>query len=391
MCKIKIVDAICGSGKTSAAIEYMKKRTDANFIYVTPFLSEIERVKKACTPRRFYDPKAWGKKIDSFNQLIKKGSNIATTHALFRGVEQDTRDMLSLQNYILILDEVMSVVEPLDITRSDLDIILKNGLAHIDEEKYLVWDADSYKGEYNRIKNMSKNRNIVVVNNVALLWNFPVTVFDCFEEVWILTYIFDGQVQKSYFDYHGIEYEYYGVNKDMTDFTKGKHTSELKYGHLIDVYEGKYNTIGDNTTALSKTWYINAKKDILDIFQKTIYNYFKLHTKSKTTENMWTTFRDFKSKIKGEGYTRGFVSCNARATNEHKHKTCLAYCINRYNNPLIKSFFQQKDIKFDEDNYALSELIQWIFRSQLRDKKPIQIYIPSKRMRNLLLEWMKTN
>ena len=106
---------------------------------------------------------------------------------------------------------------------------------------------------------------------------------------------------------------------------------------------------------------------------------------------MWTTFRDFKSKIKGEGYTRGFVSCNARATNEHKHKTCLAYCINRYNNPLIKSFFQQKDIKFDEDNYALSELIQWIFRSQLRDKKPIQIYIPSKRMRNLLLEWMKTN
>ena len=48
MCKIKIVDAICGSGKTSAAIEYMKKRTDANFIYVTPFLSEIERVKKTC-------------------------------------------------------------------------------------------------------------------------------------------------------------------------------------------------------------------------------------------------------------------------------------------------------------------------------------------------------
>lgn len=43
-----IVDSIMGSGKSSFAINYMNK-TDDRFIYITPFLSEIERVKKDIT------------------------------------------------------------------------------------------------------------------------------------------------------------------------------------------------------------------------------------------------------------------------------------------------------------------------------------------------------
>ena len=42
----------------------------------------------------------------------------------------------------------------------------------------------------------------------------------------------------------------------------------------------------------------------------------------------------------------------------------------------------------EEDAYALSELIQWIFRSAIRDGKEIWLYIPSKRMRNLLIDWI---
>ena len=45
-------------------------------------------------------------------------------------------------------------------------------------------------------------------------------------------------------------------------------------------------------------------------------------------------------------------------------------------------------IRVEEDQYALSELIQWIFRSALRDNKEITLYIPSKRMRKLLENWI---
>ena len=37
---------------------------------------------------------------------------------------------------------------------------------------------------------------------------------------------------------------------------------------------------------------------------------------------------------------------------------------------------------------ALDKLVQWIFRSQLRDNLPINIYIPSSRMRELLNKWI---
>ena len=42
-----------------------------------------------------------------------------------------------------------------------------------------------------------------------------------------------------------------------------------------------------------------------------------------------------------------------------------------------------------EDKFALSELVQFVYRSAIRNGKPIDVYIPSKRMRDLFLEWLK--
>ena len=59
-----------------------------------------------------------------------------------------------------------------------------------------------------------------------------------------------------------------------------------------------------------------------------------------------------------------------------------------YYNPIIKQFFIDKGVSVDEDIWALSELIQWVFRSAIREGNNINIYIPSERMRNLLIEWL---
>ena len=78
-----------------------------------------------------------------------------------------------------------------------------------------------------------------------------------------------------------------------------------------------------------------------------------------------------------------------RATNDFRQKQDLAYLINVYYNPIIKNFFVDRGGDIDESKYALSELIQWIFRSGIRDGKPINLYIPSSRMRGLLEEWLE--
>ena len=45
-------------------------------------------------------------------------------------------------------------------------------------------------------------------------------------------------------------------------------------------------------------------------------------------------------------------------------------------------------MRIEEDKWALSEFLQFMFRSGIRKGEKIRIYIPSLRMRNLLKRWM---
>ena len=42
----------------------------------------------------------------------------------------------------------------------------------------------------------------------------------------------------------------------------------------------------------------------------------------------------------------------------------------------------------NEDLWSLGELIQLIWRGCIRKDKPMNVYIPSKRMRSLLINWL---
>ena len=69
----------------------------------------------------------------------------------------------------------------------------------------------------------------------------------------------------------------------------------------------------------------------------------------------------------------------------------MAYTVNRFLNPLVTQFFKLAGVEIDEDAYALSEMLQFIWRSAIRDGRPITIYIPSFRMRRLLEKWIDEN
>ena len=73
---------------------------------------------------------------------------------------------------------------------------------------------------------------------------------------------------------------------------------------------------------------------------------------------------------------------------EFANKKSLAYLCNRFLNPYVESFFNIRDISINEDKYALSELLQWIWRSQIRNGESVTIYIPSARMRRMLEDWL---
>lgn len=396
--KVNIVDSIMGSGKTSSIINYINESdSDKKFLYITPYLSEVDRIAEACKEKHFVQPKCYGSKLTDIKRLLAKGINIVSTHALFALFDEATIEMAYTNNYTLIMDEVANVVEPYAISNSDLSIILKN-YATVDEESgKLVWYDNDYSGKFDQYKRLCNLGCLVYYGDGVLMWLFPISTFRAFREIYILTYLFEAQVQKYYYDYYHVEYNYLYVNKGTngryylsTEETKSK--SVIPYKNLVTILDNhKLNEIGEFQTALSKSWYNRHDDDaLMKHLKNNTKNYFCNLMNSPSTNNLWTTFVDYKKQIAGNGYTKGFAPSNIRAVNEYKNKDTIAYLVNKFFNPFIKRFFESKGIEVNEDLYATSEMLQFIWRSAIRDGKPINIYIPSKRMRTLLQEWIES-
>jgi len=412
---INVIDAPCGRGKTSWAIQYMNEmRKDTHqFIYVTPFLDEIDRVKNAVTNRIFYEPIArkGETKLDDVHKLLGEGKDICTTHALFQMATAETMELLRVNNYTLILDEVINVIKQVELKKDDLlflldakaiEIITKeNGL------KYIKWNEamKNYDTRYTDIKQMALTNNLMHCDNSALIWNFPCEIFLSFQNVFILTYLFDGQIQKAYYDLHGISYRYLSVGYKndrylLSAYSEREPLDKCILKEQIDIYNGHLNKIGDGRYDLSKSWFTKPKnKDLVVKLRNNARNYLMNICGKKVASVMWTTVKgnvdkknkgDIEKKVCPKSYNKGFVSVTSRATNDYKEKECLAYLVNRYLNPIQKKFFDQYGVKINQDTWALSEMIQWIWRSRIRDGLPIQIYIPSKRMRELLQQYLNS-
>lgn len=397
--KINVVDAGCGVGKTTALINLINNDTsNQKYIFITPFLSEVERIKKSCPDKNFVSPDENNKtKLEHFSKLINEGRNIVTTHALFKKIDSDRVSIEALQNYVLIMDEVADIVEELPVSKSDLKLLSNKVTIH-PRTHMVEWNDNDYQGKFDEYKRMIKLNNIFAYvdqnnNIVSMMWLFPYRVFQAFQQIYILTYMFDGQIQKKYFDYFGASY----ANWYVKDFNLTPTPQIYDYRHtksLINVCQDqKLNEVGDNRTALSISWFNrNRRTQEMITLQNNIRSFFRSHAKVSGNKMLWTTFKEYKYNVKRNGFAKGFAPINCRATNEYSNKTAIAYIGNRFFKPTIKNFFTFNNIPTEkqfEDKFALSELVQFVFRSAIRNDKPIDVYIPSKRMRDLFEEWLK--
>ena len=99
-----------------------------------------------------------------------------------------------------------------------------------------------------------------------------------------------------------------------------------------------------------------------------------------------------------------FVPNTTRGTNDHAGCTHAVYLYDQHPNPQLLTFLGMARNSQDAyqfcDAYALTELVQWLFRSAIRvgglnstgrqykPRRRVTVYIPSQRMRNLLLNWL---
>lgn len=411
MSKIRIYDAIMGSGKTHDAIERMKSYLEEGkpFIYITPFLDEIERVKNALNDDSVFIPlspsevgdgkyEAEGNLIDDegnldlnasksykylnkraqFLKMAAQGRSIISTHSLFKNLNRS--DFSLFKDYILILDEVISPLDIYKIGAIDIEILQEQDLIVIDNNTSEVsFINDEYNDPaFREIKLLCGRSSVYFLDKYFFIWVFPIEIFKEFCEVHILTYLFNGSHMSAYFRMHKVEYEIIGSND----------TEKLRdIKNLLNIFEGRSNEIvGSNS--FSKTWIRNLSKRNAKKIEDTTSNIFKRVFGTKSMENAFTTFKESRGKLSGGGYSKGFIPINARASNDYRHKKSMAFLGNWYFNPQHENFFKERGIILDEDFWAVSQLIQWVWRGCIRDGKEMNLFIPSERMRNLLKDWL---
>lgn len=399
---IHIVDAPTGRGKTNAAINYMNTH-DERFLFVTPYIDEQDRIikdceKKFCKPEAIYENKSRViTKKNGIKRLFREKKNIVTTHALFKLFDYEIIDYCKQYNYTLILDEVTEVIDDYDdLKEDDLKIMLRDFVTV--DNCMLKWreDQKDYSGnKFLKEKCLCEMNCLSLYGSSTMLWQFSVDIFKAFKESFILTYMFDGQMQKYYYDFHNLEYDrWYVKGKSLDTFELTTEWQDYgkpsQYKPLIEICDNKkMNAVGEDYYALSHGWFESDKhQDEVLILRKNMLNYFQNVIRESSKKNMWTCYKDDYDTLRGDGYTKGFLACNTKATNKHKDRCNLAYVINMFMNPYIFDFFSSNGISVDENIYSLSSLIQWVWRSSIRDRKPIKIYIPSSRMRNLFTKWL---
>lgn len=394
------------AGKSTAAIDYMNTHRGSKFIYITPYLSEAARIKAGCPSLYFVEP---SDKLREFNfkkslhaqALIDEGRNIATTHQAFKGYTPETLERIKEQGYVLIIDENVDILESFDYSEHDLNMAVEAGYIKNENEIYSLTDKP-YKGKaLLDLFRLLKSRELVRIKSgnkeTFFYWTLPPGLITSFKEVFVLTYLFHGQSIRYFLDIYNIKYDFIGIerfgkNKYRFGASPGyipEYVSDLKNKlHIYD--EQRMNDIGSDFYALSMNWY-TKNDDQIEILKRNVSNFFNnVNRDIPADKRLWGVYKSEYNAIRGKGYSKSFLTFNAKATNEYRNRNCLVYITNLFMNVNEKRFYQLHGVEVDEDTYALSIMVQWIWRSAIRDGQDVYLYIPSSRMRNLLINWMDT-
>lgn len=439
MSTITVIDGMPGLGKTSFALQFMnddiksgfgslEARMNYKYIFVTPYLNEADRISKGTNSvLKEPDDKKAINKYGHFIDLIKGDESIVMSHNLFKSLSDSDFDWLKEKDYLLFMDESPDVIEQISISKQDIDILKKSKTIDVSDKKKVKWLHDEYNvTKLNRFYDVhkdSKKRDIYLNKTESSMFKLlSPKAFLSFKNVYILTYLFDGQFLKYFFDFHDISYTKKSVKKNGNKYELIEYDKNIeprrKIQSLLTIHEdikpekGRPNKLNSNfnkrklkeNNLLSVTWLEEATQDEIRTLKLNLNNYFrnKVHTDNKNI--FWTTLksraseishqkckydirRDEKKKI--DKYNDNFLSIGTRATNAYSHCTAMAYIYNKFPIPSEIMFFSQWDIQTNADLYAVSELLQFIFRGCIRNDEPMSCYIPSIRMRKLLYDWME--
>lgn len=419
---IKVVDEIMSSGKSYWMLEQMKRWKDEDkfdqFVYLSPLLSEVGgephptlnskyldgRIQTQLPDMKFaYPIPLKGSKSTHIRSLLHQGRNISATHNLFLGLDSSTVELIKQYKNVLVIDECLDAYKVFTgITKKSLHSFINdrtflidpitNKLSYNHKEHPLpeVW-------EFRELAELCDTDCVFYVEGDVVIWEFPYQVLSAFDEVWVLTYLFNGSFMSAWCKINNIQVEHIKPQLNRS-------TDEVKQyiNDCIELVETRSMVKIENYSYSQTWWEDSAVEEVVDKIRKCIESCITT-TKSKADNILitcpqlnWEHSTDKRSKkrslVKGKGFSKAtWLYSDARATNDYADKNTLIYLLGKNPNTMIYNFCLSKGVTVNRDLFALASFIQWVFRGSVRKKEKMYLIVPCKRMRDLYKLWLTTD
>ena len=399
---VTIRDYPCGSGKTTSMIEGF--RSDRKYLVIVPLLTEVDRVVERSKSNPFQQPHANDNnaptKTESLESMVLQGQNIAATHSLFERLVPLARQGL-LSDYDIIIDEVPEVVRSVS-SKSKVSIeefYLNTGYMTVDTGTGQVRPTNKWWSMRDDVDDTLSTSILTYANTGCLylleghlfIWAMPKELLTAGRTTTILTYKSKGSVLSSYLKKLEVPVEV--ANDNQLEEAFRKKAAELITIKDISALSRLSLSHSGQLAGMSNSKYcrtvVNALKNLRGRQLKDVPADNILITCAKDgwykkgNEEVAGPFASGSKLFQGANW----IAKITRGTNKYAHCSHLVYLYDQHMNPYVARWLEDNSRAFD-DAYALTELIQWVWRSRVRKGQPITLYLPSPRMRRLMVEWL---
>ena len=423
--KVEILDSIMGSNKTNRILDWIDSNPNERYLYISPLLSEVDNTSRLATNLKhvsfeYPTTEEYDTKAEDLLAKLEVGANISCTHNLYLSMTDRHLDLIEKFGYIVIIDEEVGVIDSFSkYTPDDLAYLKSNGDISISEEDGMISWVGKELGngaKYKHFYNLCNAKAVYVSkrDEDMLVTQMPIELFTRAKRLIIMTYMFDGNILDCFLRLKKVQ---------VTPFTEVTPTQVSKEDirKLIDLkpFNTKLNKLSMSFTgyqAMSQKdcnviqnyirWVGDSCKakavDMLYTFPKEVSVIGAKKTGKKISPKGFVTYKtqlfdeygeavlDSKGKPKMESHYC-WLHSGCRATNKYSYKWCLVHCYNRYPNSAVESYLKDYGAAVDRAVFALSEMLQWIWRSRIRKGEPIVLAIGNSRMYNLFVDWLNEN
>ena len=329
------------------------------------------------------------------SHLLADGANVAVTNSLFKYCDDAMLRAIRCNGYILLspgdailwADRISGYNED-----NTTEAINRKQLIPVAQETFLLSPAHraDYVLDKLHIPLFAYTGRLILrlaaKGRTALYWGLHPLLFESFADTCIVHQMPEASSLLPYLDVMRVQHT---VRANAATYS-------IPDPHLLNIVQDeKYNRKGDDDKAYSAHWYSGDNKTIDGVFKDMLNVLVHSGVGGEKRELVAYALpndvlkRVDDSKVRSVFRGRGLQATQQYSDIDYASARILCFCANTFFPSSSVNYLRKNDVDFDQDTYALYHMLRWISRSAVRNGENVTVYVPSKRMRGLLENWME--